>query len=414
MRRNSAHLLVVSAVLLAPGLVLAGGAPEPETQAFEDALKKKLAPAKKAKKGGVAADSPYSDGDAGGRLGTAAMRRANKMASEILERRMREQRAGDLKLLREAGAADVIVVRGSYDRVQDVLRAVQAKHVVVPPHLVEQLPLMSTQTLMVNCPGNLSRAGIAKVRHFVKTGGYLVTTDWALTLLSAALPGYVVRAGRNTGNDVVSVRVHSNDDPTLKHVKTMSHPRWWLESSSYPIRVLDRQRVKVLISSSEMKRKYGEAPIAVSFRHDDGKVLHMTSHFYLQQAKLLAKHEKQAGGAFARAAGLSEKEVAALKDKGIDGVRAGELSSAYSMQQVTANVLVAKQAENRALLGKFGKRAKRALSLGTSDDEKKSKTKADGQVGKDYRLRVMKKKGGRVLVRDLFGREGWADEKDLY
>jgi hypothetical protein len=276
---------------------------------------------------------------------------------------------------------------------------VQVKHVVVPPNLVERLPLMSTQTLMVNCPGNLTRAGVARVKQFVKTGGYLVTTDWALTLLARAFPGYVARGGRDTGNDVVAVHVHKSDDPWLKHVQTGGQrPRWWLESSSYPIRILDKQRVKVLISSPEMGRKYGHSPIAVAFTFDDGKVLHMTSHFYLQQAKLVGAKERAKGTAFAKAAGLSEKQI-------------GELNSAYSMQRVTANVLVSRQAENKALLQKFGKRARRGITLSGAAS---GKGRAQGDVGKDYRLRVVEKKGKRVKVRDLFGREGWTDEDSLY
>jgi hypothetical protein len=386
-------------VLLFAGAGRAGEL-DPEKGAFRKALKK------------AATAAAPSDGVAGGVLGNGRMRSANRVAAEILERRMLAQRAEDLKLLRQAEDADVVVVRGTYDRVQDVLRAVKVKHVVIPPGLVERLPLLATQTLMVNCPGNLSRAGVEKVRRFVKTGGYLVTTDWALTLLTRAFPGYVARGGRNTGNDVVAVHVHENNDPMLKHVKTLSeHPRWWLEGSSYPIKILDKQRVQVLISSHEMQRKYGESPIAVTFRYDDGKVLHMTSHFYLQQAKLVSQRERARGSAFAAAAGLPAKDLAALKAKGLDNVATGEINSAYSMQQVTANVLVSKQSANKALLAKYGKRARRDLKLRKTADKDSS---AGAQVGKGYRLRVLKKAGKKVLVRDLQGNEGWADEPDLY
>jgi hypothetical protein len=393
--RASAALLVA---LLLPATARADGEKlEPEKADFQKALKKAM-PAK-----------PATDGVAGGKLGTTGMRRANEVAAAVLERRLQ---SNELKLLRQAGEADVIVVTGSYDRVQDVLRAVQVKHVVVPPNLVERLPLMSTQTLMVNCPGNLTRAGVAKVKQFVRTGGYLVTTDWALTLLARAFPGYVARGGRDTGNDVVAVHVHKSDDPWLKHVQTGGQrPRWWLESSSYPIRILDKQRVKVLISSPEMGRKYGHSPIAVAFSFDDGKVLHMTSHFYLQQSKLVSAKERAKGTAFAKAAGLSEKQISELRAKGLDKLSVGELNSAYSMQRVTANVLVSRQAENKTLLQKYGKRARRAVTLSA---EASGKGRARGDVGKDYRLRVVEKKGKQVKVRDLFGREGWTDEANLY
>jgi hypothetical protein len=339
------------------------------------------------------------------------MREANKMASEIVHKRMARRRSNDLLLLRRAGAADVVVVQGSYDRVQDVLRALKVKHVVIPARLVARLPLMSTQTLMVNCPGRLSNKAVARVRRFVRTGGYLVTTDWALTLLIRAFPGYLARGKRNTRNDVVKVKVHESGESLLDSIKAIKqNPRWWLEGSSYPIRVLDRQRVKVLISSKEMKRKYGHAPIAVSFRYDDGKVLHMTSHFYLQQAKLRNRREKALGSAFAASAGLSKKELKALKKKGLDRVRSGELNSAYSMQQVTANVVVDKAKDNRRLLKKYRRRAKRGVQLRSGTGRR---ARSKGQVGKDYVLRELKRKGKKVYVRDLFGREGWVPADSL-
>lgn len=414
---------------------LAKGKLSPEEQAFKRALERAAKPKPKRRrsrrrksasqqvaapaaksaltsKSGSGAIS-YSDGVAAGKLGTRRMRRANVVAAQVLEARMRRYRHKDLMLIRKAGAADVIVVRGSYDRVQDVLRALKIKHVVVPPYLLPKIPLMSTQTLMINCPGRLSRAGVRKVRRFVRTGGYLVTTDWALTLVQRALPGYIARGGRNTKNDVVAVHLHrGHGKGMLKHVAMKGqNPRWWLEASSYPIRILKRRKVKVLISSKEMRKKYGHGAIAVLFRHDDGKVLHMTSHFYLQQAKLRSKREKAKGSVFAKAAGLSKDQLAKLKREGLDKVKSGELNSAYSMQQMTANVLVNRQASKRRLLRRYRKRARRSLQLAPKPSAKPKKRST--RVGKNYRLRVLERKGKRVRVRDLFGNEGWTDAKNL-
>lgn len=381
----------------------AGEAQEAEKRAFQKAVEAKK-PAKY---------SFEDDGVIDGKLGTQRMRRANRVAARVLEERMRSQRPNDLRLIREAGAADVVVVKGGYDRVQDVLRAVAVKHVVIPPHLVAQVPLMSTQTLMINCPGRLSKAARAKVHRFVKTGGYLVTTDWALTLVQQIFPGFIARGGRNTRNDVVLVHVHDDKDPMLKHVRTgHSDPRWWLESSSYPIRVLDRQKVKVLMSSKEMHKKYGQGAIAVRFRYDDGKVLHMTSHFYLQQAKLLSRRDRATGSSVAAAAGLKGDALKRLRADGLDDLKAGEVNAAYSMQQVTSNVLVSKAKDNRELLKRYGRRARRQVEL-QAGPQGGAKPIADGEVGKGYILRVLQKKGQRVKVRDLFGREGWTDEANL-
>ncbi len=396
---NTAVALTLTLAMAAPARA-GGGKVSPEQEEFMQAVTKSKPAAKS------------TDGTAKGKLGSKRMRQANEVASEIVKKRMAKKRPRDLKLLRKAGAADIVVVRGGYDRVQDVLKALKVKHVVVPPRLVSRIPLMSTQTLMINCPGRLSKAATKKVNRFVKTGGFLVTTDWALTLLTRAFPGYVKRGKRNTKDDVVKVSIHDDDAPFLQNIKGMKeNPRWWLEGSSYPIRILNKQKVKVLIDSKEMRKKYGHSPIAVSFRYDDGKVLHMTSHFYLQQAKLRSSAEKARGTAFARSAGLDRQEVKALKKKGLDKVKAGELNSAYSMQQVTANVVVSKQKANKKLLKKYKRRAKKALPL---KSRASGKGRSTGKVGKDYRLRELDRKGKKVKVRDLFGREGWVNDEDLH
>jgi len=361
----------------------------------------------------VQGDLVRPDGEFLEARGTRRMRQANRMAARILEHRMRRKRPDDLKLIREAAAADVIVVRGHYDHVEQVLQAVKVKHVVIPKRLLGRVPLMSLQTVMVNCPGRLGARAHENLRRFVRTGGYLVTTDWALSDLEHIAPGFISRGGRNTQNDVVSVTMHEGADPLLSHVMAgKTRPRWWLESGSYPIRVLDRKKVHVLISSAEMKKRYGHAPVVVSFRYEDGRVLHMTSHFYLQQAKLVGARERARGSSFAKAAGLDGKAVAALKKKGLDGVEAGAVSSAYSMQQVTANMLVAKARENARMLARFPFRAARAFEL-RADPEPGAKAVKRGKVNAGYLLRAVERRGERVRVRDLFGRQGWTERKNL-
>ena len=89
-------------------------------------------------------------------------------------------------------------------------------------------------------------------------------------------------------DDVVRIEVLDRDHRFLQGVlEDGDDPLWWLEGSSYPIRVLDPERVQVLITSNELEQKYGEAPVAVTFAHGEGEVLHMISHYYLQRAELL-------------------------------------------------------------------------------------------------------------------------------
>jgi hypothetical protein len=414
---------------LIPKSADAADAPRAEQQAFEEQLKRSAsasppAPARsKASPSACAkAEAPsaapaakvaaydFSDGTAEGQLGSVEMRRANRAAAEVLQRRMETERPNDFKLIREAAGADVVVVSGVYDRVQDVLRAVQVKHVVIPPHLLSRIDLLATQTLMINCPGDISDAAVKKVQSFVARGGYLVTTDWALKLIGRAFPNTIEHNGKTTPNDVVSVHVHDANEPLLRHVKVMrEHPRWWLEGSSYPIRIKDEKGVRVLMSSSEMQKKYGDGAVVVAFHHQQGKVLHMTSHFYLQQGKLVAESEKKSGREFAKDAGMNDKDLEALRKKGVnlDEVKTGELNAAYSMQQVSANLLVEKQAANQELLNKQYRARMIQDDVRLAPGPKAAPAASAPRLRKDYRVQVLEKKDGQARVRDLFGNEGW-------
>jgi hypothetical protein len=169
--------------------------------------------------------------------------------------RMAQERPADAALLQNVESADIVVVAGQYDRVEDVLQTLAIKHTVVQPGQVGALKLNAKQLLIVNCSGNLDAAGIDRVRKFVNAGGYLYTTDWALLeVVQKAFPGYVEFNGRATENDVVEVQVKQSDNNLLKHLTlSKENPKWWLESSSYPIRILNKEKVDVLITSREMK-----------------------------------------------------------------------------------------------------------------------------------------------------------------
>jgi hypothetical protein len=59
-------------------------------------------------------------------------------------------------------------------------------------------------------------------------------------------------------------------------------PQRWLEGSSFPICILDSERVRTLIRSKELAAKYGESPVAIAFQFGAGDVLHMIIPHYLQ------------------------------------------------------------------------------------------------------------------------------------
>ncbi|NJO02962.1 MAG: hypothetical protein HC880_15925, partial [Bacteroidia bacterium] len=109
---------------------------------------------------------------------------------------------------------------------------------------------------------------------------------------------------RPTGDEVVRIELIDREDPVVSgFLDEKADPIWWLEGSSYPIKILDKEKVKVLIRSKELGEKYDEEAVIVRFAYGEGTVYHMISHFYLQRTEI--REQKQT---------LSASEY--FKDKG--------------------------------------------------------------------------------------------------
>ncbi len=342
-----------------------------------------------------------------GELGDANMSKANAAASTVVRTRMAEERPADAAMLDKVESADIVVVSGTYDRVEDVLKSLSIKHTVVEPSQVSHLKLNAKQLLIIDCPGDINAAGIERVRKFVNAGGYLYTTDWALlNVVQKAFPGFVEYNQRPTGNDVVAVQVAQRDDNLLKHLTlSKTDPKWWLESSSYPIRVLNAEKVDVLITSREMKAKYGDSPIAVHFRYGDGQVLHIASHFYLQQNQTRTVAEGKKGSDYIKSdTVLSESTKKALESAGTGGdVKAGDLSSAYAAQQMTSNIVVERKKDQGRIDGLYNKALKAPVAT----------PGAAAPMAVGTKLKELERKGDQVKVRSMEGDEQWVPASAL-
>jgi len=274
------------------------------------------------------------------------MEQAYKASSKILEKRMGKERPVDLEILKKVSESSIIIVAGSYDRVETVLDMINVPYVLIQPEEVGQIELKPDQILIINCPGNIYEGALTKILTLVKQGGFLFTTDWALTnVLENILPKYVKYNQRPTGDDCVAVQVVDKTNKFLEGLfKADEEPIWWLESSSYPIEILDKKEVKVLVTSREMEKKYGEAPIVITFDFGDGgTVLHMTSHYYLQRAELRTeRHKKSAKDYVQSEMAFTDEEAAEMEDD-LNGLSLGEAESAYSTTQFISNVIVEQQ-----------------------------------------------------------------------
>lgn len=268
-------------------------------------------------------------------------------AGKAFRARLRDRAPEDEQRLRETRSSEIVVVRGHYDQIERVLRATDVPHLMVEPEQVARLDWAELQVLMVSCPGNLMPESVSRIAAWVRRGGYLVTTDWALKhVIEPAFPGTVRHNGQQTSDCVVRVELQgAGDDPLLAgFLEDGREPLWWLEGSSYPIEIVDPARVRVLIRSREVGTQWGAEPVVVTFDEGEGTVLHMLSHLYLQRSDVRDARDAQAAAAslMESAIGLSPAAADAIGSE-LPGVNAASLKSAFTTAGLMAGAVVAQK-----------------------------------------------------------------------
>lgn len=265
-----------------------------------------------------------------------------RAGARMTRERMERESPEAAEALAAVEASDIVVVRGQYDHVEVVLEALGLPHQTVDASSLHRLTLRPEQLLVVNCPGQVDPRSIVQIREFVAAGGSLFTTDWALRhVVEPAFPGVLAYNDRPTADAVVRVEVVDADNRFLQGVMDATDdPQWWLEGSSYPMRILDTDRVKVLLKSKQLEEQWGESPVAVVFTHGRGEVFHMISHYFLQRTELRNARHRGAASTYA-----AEKGVTMAPD--LDGLTVGDVESAATSARLFANIVADKKRSNR-------------------------------------------------------------------
>lgn len=273
------------------------------------------------------------------------MNNAYRIAAELLKDRLKDVDPGALSELQDIKKADVIVVKGQYDHIEQVLSLAGTPFTLIMPQHLDDAELRPDQIVFINCPGQIGPKGLRKLTAFVSSGGFLFTTDWALKhVLEPAFPGFVEFNQKTTADEVVRVEILDATDPFLKSLLGPNDdPQWWLEASSYPIRILNEKKVHVLVKSKDIQDKYGESPVFITFDYDEGKIYHMISHFYLQRSETRTKRQKAGGADY-----LNEKEIpielrAKYAKMGIDKSTLGDVESAFTSSAMMSKIMFDKK-----------------------------------------------------------------------
>jgi hypothetical protein len=273
------------------------------------------------------------------------MTRAYRVSGQALLEDLRERRPDDARVLEGVRPAEVVAIRGSYDHCEQVLEATRVPFAVATPQEAASIDWERLEVLLVSCPGHLPQVALDRIGPWVRSGGYLLTTDWALKhVVEPLFPNTIRHNGQQTSDCVVRVESGAaSDDPLLAGFLEAEHdPLWWLEGASYPIEVLDPTRVRVLVRSKEVETGWGADPVVVTFEEGRGTVVHLLSHLYLQRSDVRGARDARPAAEYFASTPLSAQAAAGFTAMAGD-LRASELGSAGSKSRLLANAIVAQK-----------------------------------------------------------------------
>lgn len=278
---------------------------------------------------------------------TAQMKKAYEVSGYMVKERLTGEDSINKEIIADVSESDLIVIDGTYDHIHLVLSSLTLPYTQISQRQLTGLTLKPHQTVFVNCASGFPTDLAHKLSEFVAQGGQLITTDWALKfVLEAGFPGYVSYNERPTRDEVVRVEVTDKEDSVIKgFLDEKTAPVWWLEGSSYPIKVLDKEKVKVLIKSKELKDKYGEEAVLIRFNHGEGVVYHMISHFYLQRTETKDAKQKLNAGLYFMDKNSSLLEDAVVKDQ-IEDLDYGTIQSANTSSEFIMRAVINQKKKN--------------------------------------------------------------------
>lgn len=269
----------------------------------------------------------------------AQMEEAYKLANEIVREKLSREDKANIRILDDLTKNDIIVVNGTYDHISQVLTSLKIPFAEIDQNQLLQADLKPHQTIFVNCASEFPAEGARKLATFVSNGGQLITTDWALkNVIEVAFPNTLAYNNGSTEDEVVRVEVvDKQDSVVLGFLDEKAAPVWWLEGSSFPIKILNKERVKVLIRSKEVKEKYGEEAVVVRFSHGKGTVYHMLSHLYLQRTETRDKRQEASATEYLTDKGASEEAKGRVANS---AVTYGQLQSANTTSDFVSRIII--------------------------------------------------------------------------
>jgi HEAT repeat protein len=186
---------------------------------------------------------------------------------------------------------DVIVLQSRGDTIEKLLEHLTISHRLTRSGQVPDAGLHPFAVFVANCTGEITPKDVEQLAWFVRVGGYLFGSCWALSeTIELVYPG-VVRKLPIPHQVLANVIAEPcrTESPYLAGVfPGMVQPIYVLYGA-HLIDVMDPERVEVLIDSPQCAEEFTEGNLACWFDAGHGVILDSANHFDLQG---LARAEK--------------------------------------------------------------------------------------------------------------------------
>ncbi|WP_419191036.1 HEAT repeat domain-containing protein [Saltatorellus ferox] len=178
---------------------------------------------------------------------------------------------------------DVVVVPGLGDHIEKVLEQLGIHYRTVQAGQLEESALQPGAILMIGCTGQISPEDVEVVQWYVRAGGALFTSCWALSYTVVPTSPAVIRKAPSPGEVVDHVFARPTttalESPYLRGVFEGGVQPFYSLLGAHLIQVVDPERAEVLLDSPYAAARHGSGDLAAYFRMGHGVILDTANHF---------------------------------------------------------------------------------------------------------------------------------------
>ena len=179
---------------------------------------------------------------------------------------------------------DVLVLESRGDHIEEVLTELGIQFRPTASSRIDKDGCDAAGVFVSNCTGEIEPADVERLEWFVRVGGYLFGSCWAVhETIERIAPGAVRKLEtRDEVLDQVVATPWATDSPYLTGVFENGVQPIYHLVGAHLIEVLEPERVEVLIDSAESLEEWGGGNLACWFTVGHGVILDSVNHFDVQ------------------------------------------------------------------------------------------------------------------------------------